>query len=425
MIFRRLIAASALLCASVLCAHAQIGSVKTPSQLNSEVNSTYPDNTQGQITPFGLRQVSLDQVASVPFLNFANTFLQLQTFSLGITVAGTFTAPSLVTNADLANPGTTVNGVSCVLGSTCTVTATASSTLTFGTHLTAGGTSYNGSAPVTISSDATNANTASAIVARDASGNFSAGTITASLTGHASLDLATSALGTGVQTALGNNTNASGGICILSPTRAGDILYWNGSACVSLAGNNSGTQAFTENASGVPAWATLTGSGTVTSVATSGLATGGPITTTGTVTVTAAVQSDQRTGTSNAVAVTPGTQVFSDSAIKYECLFNGTTVGGSARACDFFGYGGPGGAPTVVRVSAGIYTLNFPTAFASGNPSPSYGCTGSLMNNTTGLFMVGGAAASQGTTSTNVEFLSTAGAPTDGTPLWVVCSGRQ
>jgi len=36
---------------------------------------------------------------------------------------------------------------------------------------------------------ATSANTASAIVARDVSGNFSAGTITASLTGHASLDL--------------------------------------------------------------------------------------------------------------------------------------------------------------------------------------------------------------------------------------------
>lgn len=36
---------------------------------------------------------------------------------------------------------------------------------------------------------ATNANTASAIVARDASGNFSAGTITATVTGHSSLDL--------------------------------------------------------------------------------------------------------------------------------------------------------------------------------------------------------------------------------------------
>ena len=57
-------------------------------------------------------------------------------------------------------------------------------TLTFGTHLT--GTSYNGSTGVTIATNATNANTVSTIVARDASGNFSAGTITANLTGTAS-----------------------------------------------------------------------------------------------------------------------------------------------------------------------------------------------------------------------------------------------
>ena len=42
---------------------------------------------------------------------------------------------------------------------------------------------YNSNIPVTISVDATSTNTASKIVARDASGNFSAGTITANLTG--------------------------------------------------------------------------------------------------------------------------------------------------------------------------------------------------------------------------------------------------
>ena len=62
--------------------------------------------------------------------------------------------------------------------------------LSFGTYFT--GTSYNGSAPVTLGINATSLDTASTIVARDPSGNFSAGTITASLTGHASLDLALS-----------------------------------------------------------------------------------------------------------------------------------------------------------------------------------------------------------------------------------------
>ena len=110
--------------------------------------------------------------------------------------------------ARLANSSLTVNGTSIALGGSGTVTATATNALTIGTGL--GGTSYNGSAAVTITntgvlslangggitasastgaitlgSTATSVNTANAIVARDASGNFSAGTITATLSGAA------------------------------------------------------------------------------------------------------------------------------------------------------------------------------------------------------------------------------------------------
>jgi hypothetical protein len=52
-------------------------------------------------------------------------------------------------------------------------------------NMTITGTSFNGSAAVTAAVDATNLNTASKVVARDASGNFAAGTITATLTGSA------------------------------------------------------------------------------------------------------------------------------------------------------------------------------------------------------------------------------------------------
>jgi hypothetical protein len=58
---------------------------------------------------------------------------------------------------------------------------------------------------------ATNANTASAIVARDASGNFSAGTITANLTGTAS-NVTTNANLTGDVTSVGNATTITAGI---------------------------------------------------------------------------------------------------------------------------------------------------------------------------------------------------------------------
>jgi hypothetical protein len=73
-----------------------------------------------------------------------------------------------VSNAGLAN--STISGVA--LGANL-------NTLTFGSHLLAGGSSYNGSAGVTILSDATSANAAGQIVSRDGSGNFSAGAITA------------------------------------------------------------------------------------------------------------------------------------------------------------------------------------------------------------------------------------------------------
>lgn len=97
---------------------------------------------------------------------------------------GTPTSLTLTNATGLPPAGLTVDTISgIVLGNNL-------ATLTFGTHLITGGSSYNGSASVTITSDATNANTASTIVARDASGNFTAGTITAALTGHASSDCA-------------------------------------------------------------------------------------------------------------------------------------------------------------------------------------------------------------------------------------------
>ena len=54
-----------------------------------------------------------------------------------------------------------------------------------------------------------------------------------------------------------------------APTRAGDIIYWNGTAWVTLAGNNAGTQFLQETSAGVPSWATIaTASGTLVSIVT-------------------------------------------------------------------------------------------------------------------------------------------------------------
>jgi hypothetical protein len=95
--------------------------------------------------------------------------------------AGVGITADVTGNADTATTletARTINGVSFNGSANITVTATATNALTIGSYLT--GSSYNGSSAITIAADATSANTGSKLVARDASGNFSAGAITAS-----------------------------------------------------------------------------------------------------------------------------------------------------------------------------------------------------------------------------------------------------
>ena len=70
-----------------------------------------------------------------------------------ITSLATTKLSGTVTNAQLTNSAVTINGSSVSLGGSITVTATASNALTIGTGLL--GTSYNGSAAVTIAIDST------------------------------------------------------------------------------------------------------------------------------------------------------------------------------------------------------------------------------------------------------------------------------
>lgn len=87
------------------------------------------------------------------------------------TVTNTMLAGSIA-NAKLANSSVTINGSAVSLGGSITVTATATNALTIGSYLT--GTSYNGSAAVTIAANAATAATGSTLVARDANGDTNA-----------------------------------------------------------------------------------------------------------------------------------------------------------------------------------------------------------------------------------------------------------
>jgi len=87
------------------------------------------------------------------------------------------TNSATVPNSLLANSSITINSNTVALGGTTTITANTTQTLTRGNYLT--GNNFNGSAATTWAVDADTANTAGKVVARDGSGNFAAGTITA------------------------------------------------------------------------------------------------------------------------------------------------------------------------------------------------------------------------------------------------------
>jgi hypothetical protein len=173
--------------------------------------------------------------------NTANTIVARD--SSGNFSAGTITA-NLSGNATTATSATSAT--------TATQVANSLTFATSGTGLSGSG-SFNGSSAqtFTVTSNATSANTASTIVARDASGNFSAGTITASLSGNAST--ATSA--TSATTA----TNIAGGV-------AGAVPYQSGSGATGFSAAGSSGQYLQSNGASAPSWITppTIGDGTLT-----------------------------------------------------------------------------------------------------------------------------------------------------------------
>jgi hypothetical protein len=156
--------------------------------------------------------------------------------------------------------------------------------VTGGSYLTGGTITTSG----TLAVDATSSNTASKVVARDASGNFSAGTITAALSGNAS---SATNLAAGATNQIPYQTGSGATTFAVAPTVDNTFLKWS--------------------SSGGFAWETVEGAGTVTSIdvsgGTTGLTTsGGPITSSGTITLagTLAIANGGTGATSAANALT-------------------------------------------------------------------------------------------------------------------------
>ena len=143
---------------------------------------------------------------------------KLETTNTGIDVTGQIDATTIVVGS-----ATTITSSGIVVG---IVTGTLDNTLTLATSGTglSGSATYNnsGAQTFTVTSNATNANTASTLVARDGSGDFSAGTITATFIGNITGDVTGTAT---TATNLANGANITTGT--ISDDRLPDLITSN------------------------------------------------------------------------------------------------------------------------------------------------------------------------------------------------------
>ena len=133
-------------------------------------------------------------------ISSSNTVSTLATVNSNVGTFGNGTSiPTITVNAKGLITGVTTTAVNPANDGALTL-AVSGTGLSGSASFTA---NQSGASSFTVTSNATNANTVSTIVARDGSGNFSAGTITASLTGTAS-NVTTNANLTGHVTSVGN-----------------------------------------------------------------------------------------------------------------------------------------------------------------------------------------------------------------------------
>jgi hypothetical protein len=158
--------------ANVTGAVATATSATTATTAGTVTTAAQPNITSvGTLTSLGVNGT----VTAVNFTAntgvFAGSGANLTTLNASNISSGT------LAQARLANSSLTVNGTAISLGGSGTITANTTQTLTRGTYLT--GSDFNGGTATTWAVDATDAATASKVVARDANGSFAGNVITA------------------------------------------------------------------------------------------------------------------------------------------------------------------------------------------------------------------------------------------------------
>jgi hypothetical protein len=215
----------------------------------ANVNTAWVQQTPPPIT-IGTTAIVFQQF-SAPITYTAGTGLNespTYTFNIAnIGTAGTYgsasSVPVITTNAQGQVTGVTPTAIAitgaAVSGNISGSAGSVANALTAGTFLTSGGT-FDGSAARTFAVDATDANTASKVVARDASGNFSAGTITAALSGNATTATTSTNLAGGAANRIAFQTGAGATGFVPAPTVSGQNVTWDGSSINWAAGPVAG-----------------------------------------------------------------------------------------------------------------------------------------------------------------------------------------
>ena len=345
------------------------GSTVFVQQGSTGAGETYTCNTSGVIT-FGTTNITFAQISSAQIYS-AGTGLTLSGTQFSITntgTAGTYGSASAVpvftTNAQgqvtsVTNTSIAITGAA-VSGNIAGQAGSVANALTAGTYLTSGGT-YDGSAARTFAVDATSANTASKVVARDASGNFSAGTITATLSGAATSATTATNLAGGAANQIAYQTSSGTTNFAVAPTVSSTYLFWNGSAF---------------------AWGAVT-SGTVTSITAGTYLTGGTITTSGTIAVDAT-----STNTASKVVARDASGNFSAGTITATLSGNATTastagsITSQANSATITATSANTANQIVLRDGSGNFSAGTITASLNGNASTATSATTS--SSTTG-----------------------------------------
>jgi len=387
---------------------------------------TYVCTTTGTIT-FGTTAITFAQISSAQVYN-AGTGLNLSpatTFNISNTgvSANTYGSASAVpvfaVNAQgqltsVTNTNIAING-SAVSGNITGSAGSVANALTLGTYLT--GTSFNGSAAVTATVDATATNTASKVVARDSSGNFSAGTITATLSGSATSATAATNISGGAANQIPYNTALATTSFITAPTTAGTYLGWNGSAFAYSAISTPNSVTFNNGGSGDASGTSFNGATARTisynTIGASPLAGSSSLTTTGTVT------SGTWSGSFGAVSGANLTSLTAANISGQVAIANGGTAASTA-----------GGARTnlgATTLGGNLFTITNPSAvtfprfnadntvssldaatFRSAIGAGTSSTTGTVTSVAAGSYLTGGTITTSGTLAVDATTTNTA-----------------